>query len=53
MLAVFIIYMPIRRRRQNMQKGTQYTVKIALIAALGGFLMGFDASVISLAWLAS
>jgi sugar porter (SP) family MFS transporter len=30
-----------------MQKGTQYTVKIALIAALGGFLMGFDASVIS------
>ncbi len=30
-----------------MQKGTQYTVKVALIAALGGFLMGFDASVIS------
>jgi MFS family permease len=30
-----------------MQKGTLYSVKVALIAALGGFLMGFDASVIS------
>ena len=27
--------------------GSRYTVKVALIVALGGFLMGFDASVIS------
>jgi sugar porter (SP) family MFS transporter len=27
--------------------GTRYTVRVALIVALGGFLMGFDASVIS------
>jgi hypothetical protein len=30
-----------------MTASTRYTVKIALIVALGGFLMGFDASVIS------
>jgi len=30
-----------------MTKSTRYTVKVALIVALGGFLMGFDASVIS------
>ena len=30
-----------------MQKGTRFTVTVALIVALGGFLMGFDASVIS------
>ena len=30
-----------------MTHGTRYTIKIALIVALGGFLMGFDASVIS------
>ncbi|SIT04869.1 Sugar transporter [Belliella pelovolcani] len=30
-----------------MTKTQTYTVKIALIVALGGFLMGFDASVIS------
>ena len=30
-----------------MSKKTAYTVKVALIVALGGFLMGFDASVIS------
>jgi sugar porter (SP) family MFS transporter len=30
-----------------MQRETRYTVKVALIVALGGFLMGFDASVIS------
>lgn len=30
-----------------MNKYQQYTVKISLIVALGGFLMGFDASVIS------
>jgi sugar porter (SP) family MFS transporter len=27
--------------------GTRYTIRVALIVALGGFLMGFDASVIS------
>lgn len=30
-----------------MQKNTRFTVTVALIVALGGFLMGFDASVIS------
>ena len=30
-----------------MAPGTRYTVRVALIVALGGFLMGFDASVIS------
>jgi SP family arabinose:H+ symporter-like MFS transporter len=30
-----------------MQPGTRYTVFIALIVALGGFLMGFDAAVIA------
>lgn len=30
-----------------MSKEKQYTIKISLIVALGGFLMGFDASVIS------
>ena len=30
-----------------MQQSTRYTATIALIVALGGFLMGFDASVIS------
>jgi sugar porter (SP) family MFS transporter len=30
-----------------MTSNTTYTVKVALIVALGGFLMGFDASVIS------
>ena len=30
-----------------MNSNTRYTVKVALIVALGGFLMGFDASVIS------
>lgn len=30
-----------------MPHSTRYTIKIALIVALGGFLMGFDASVIS------
>ena len=30
-----------------MQPGTRYTVMIALIVALGGFLMGFDAAVIA------
>jgi MFS family permease len=30
-----------------MQQGTRYTVIIALIVALGGFLMGFDAAVIA------
>ncbi|MCH9693552.1 MAG: sugar porter family MFS transporter [Gammaproteobacteria bacterium] len=30
-----------------MTKSTRFTVKVALIVALGGFLMGFDASVIS------
>lgn len=30
-----------------MTKQQQYTVKVSLIVALGGFLMGFDASVIS------
>ena len=30
-----------------MQRSTRYTAKVALIVALGGFLMGFDASVIS------
>ena len=30
-----------------MQKGTRFTVTVAMIVALGGFLMGFDASVIS------
>jgi len=30
-----------------MKKEQQYTIKISLIVALGGFLMGFDASVIS------
>jgi len=30
-----------------MNANTRYTVKVALIVALGGFLMGFDASVIS------
>ena len=30
-----------------MQKETRFTVTVALIVALGGFLMGFDASVIS------
>lgn len=30
-----------------MTPNTKYTVKVALIVALGGFLMGFDASVIS------
>lgn len=30
-----------------MSPNTRYTVRIALIVALGGFLMGFDASVIS------
>jgi len=30
-----------------MSPGTRYTVRVALTVALGGFLMGFDASVIS------
>ena len=30
-----------------MAPGTRYTARVALIVALGGFLMGFDASVIS------
>ena len=30
-----------------MTKSASYTVRTALIVALGGFLMGFDASVIS------
>ena len=30
-----------------MAPGTRYTVRVALVVALGGFLMGFDASVIS------
>ncbi len=30
-----------------MNSNTRYTVRVALIVALGGFLMGFDASVIS------
>ena len=30
-----------------MQPGTRYTATIALIVALGGFLMGFDAAVIA------
>ena len=30
-----------------MTRGTLYTVRVSLIVALGGFLMGFDASVIS------
>jgi SP family arabinose:H+ symporter-like MFS transporter len=30
-----------------MAPGTRYTIRVALIVALGGFLMGFDASVIS------
>jgi SP family arabinose:H+ symporter-like MFS transporter len=30
-----------------MTKQTRYTIRVALIVALGGFLMGFDASVIS------
>jgi len=30
-----------------MTSNTRYTIKVALIVALGGFLMGFDASVIS------
>ena len=30
-----------------MKEGTRFTVTVALIVALGGFLMGFDASVIS------
>ena len=30
-----------------MKQGTRFTTMIALIVALGGFLMGFDASVIS------
>jgi MFS transporter, SP family, arabinose:H+ symporter len=30
-----------------MQASTHYTIRVALIVALGGFLMGFDASVIS------
>jgi sugar porter (SP) family MFS transporter len=30
-----------------MKQGTRFTTKVALIVALGGFLMGFDASVIS------
>jgi len=30
-----------------MERSTRYTAKVALIVALGGFLMGFDASVIS------
>lgn len=30
-----------------MTESTRYTIKVALIVALGGFLMGFDASVIS------
>ena len=30
-----------------MTANTRYTIKVALIVALGGFLMGFDASVIS------
>ena len=30
-----------------MTPGVRFTVRVALIVALGGFLMGFDASVIS------
>jgi len=30
-----------------MKQGTRFTTRVALIVALGGFLMGFDASVIS------
>ncbi|MDH3903612.1 MAG: MFS transporter, partial [Xanthomonadales bacterium] len=30
-----------------MTSNTRYTIRVALIVALGGFLMGFDASVIS------
>jgi SP family arabinose:H+ symporter-like MFS transporter len=30
-----------------MKRGTRFTIRVALIVALGGFLMGFDASVIS------
>ena len=30
-----------------MSPNTRYTIRVALIVAMGGFLMGFDASVIS------
>ena len=30
-----------------MSPSTRYTIRVSLIVALGGFLMGFDASVIS------
>ena len=30
-----------------MKPGTRYTTTVALIVALGGFLMGFDAAVIA------
>ena len=30
-----------------MKQGTRFTARVAAIVALGGFLMGFDASVIS------
>jgi len=34
-------------RRDVVNENTRYTITVALIVALGGFLMGFDASVIS------
>jgi len=34
------------RTQKRMSKQQKYIVKISLIVALGGFLMGFDASVI-------
>jgi hypothetical protein len=30
-----------------MSENIRYTIKVALVVSLGGFLMGFDASVIS------
>ena len=36
-----------KNNKQPMTKQQLYTIKIAVIVALGGFLMGFDASVIS------
>jgi sugar porter (SP) family MFS transporter len=36
-----------RQTPNNLNKQLRYTIKVSLIVALGGFLMGFDASVIS------
>ena len=38
---------PARPAANKVAPGTRYTVRVALIVALGGFLMGFDASVIA------